>query len=291
MHHVSALTTLRAEECAARHVEVRRAGDGTPTYEVATADAGTLAVVHEGLGKMSKSEGNGVDPEGLVARFGADTARLFMMFASPPEQTLEWSDEGVQGASRFIRRLWHAVYEHLQAGAVAPLEVSGLDAPQRELRRAVHQTLAKATDDIGRRRNFNTAIAAVMELLNAVGRFSDTSPQGRAVRHEALAMAVLVLSPITPHVCHALWQALGFREPLIDTPWPKPDAGALQQDVQQIVVQVNGKLRSHITVPVAADEAAVRAAALADDVVRRFVADKPVRRVIVVPGKLVNVVV
>jgi leucyl-tRNA synthetase len=248
-------------------------------------------VTHEGLGKMSKMSNNGVDPEGLVARFGADTARLFIMFASPPEQTLEWSDEGVQGAWRFIRRLWTAVYEHVAAGVPPALEPQSLTPAQRELRRAAHQALAKATDDIGRRRNFNTAIAAVMELLNAVQRFADTTSQGWAVRQEALQLATLILSPITPHVCHALWQALGHTSALIDEPWPVPDAQALATDVHAIVVQVNGKLRAHISVPVSADEAAVRAAALADDNVRKFVADRPVRRVIIVPGKLINVVV
>jgi leucyl-tRNA synthetase len=272
-------------------VETILAPDGGVVYEVRTSDLDTLRVEHEGIGKMSKSEGNGVDPEGLIGRFGADTARLFAMFASPPEQTLEWSDEGVQGASRFIRRLWNAVYEHVCAGVAPPLETRSLSAGQRELRRAAHQALAKATDDIGRRRNFNTAIAAIMELLNSIGRFADSSPQGRAVRHEALGIAVLVLAPITPHVCHALWQALGHSTALIDESWPKPDPAALTQDTHQLVVQVNGKLRGHIVVPVAADEAAVRAAALADEQVRKFVADKPVRRVIVVPGKLVNVVV
>src|SRR5262249_16481399 len=152
-----------------------------------------------------KSENNGVEPESLIKRFGADTARLFTMFASPPEQTLEWSDEGVQGAARFIRRLWVAVYDHVSKGECAPLEVSALSSDQRELRRAGHHALAKATDDIGRLRNFNTAIAAMMELLNAVGRFSDDSAQGRAIRQEALEIAVLCLSPIIPHVCHALW--------------------------------------------------------------------------------------
>ena len=272
-------------------VETLRAPDGSTRYEVLVADGDALEVQHEGIGKMSKSEGNGVDPEGLIERFGADTARLFTMFASPPEQTLEWSDEGVQGASRFIRRLWNAVYEHVSAGRPPPLESRTLGAQQRELRRAAHQALAKATDDIGRRRNFNTAIAAIMELLNSIGRFADTSPAGRAVRQEALGIAVLVLAPITPHVCHALWQALGHSSALLDQPWPKPDPAALVQDTQQLVVQVNGKLRGHITVPVHAGEAAVRAAALADEHVRKFVADKPVRRVIVVPGKLVNVVV
>jgi leucyl-tRNA synthetase len=271
-------------------VETRRGPDGTEIYEVTTPDLGMVRLTHE-LGKMSKSAGNGVDPEGLVERFGADTARLFMMFASPPEQTLEWSDEGVQGAWRFIRRLWTAVYEHLKAGPVPARDKSALTPAQRELRRAAHQTLAKATDDIGRRRNFNTAVAAVMELLNSIGRFGDASPQGRAVRHEALTLATLILSPITPHVCHALWLALGHTTALVDERWPAPDAAALAQETHDIVVQVNGRLRAHISVPVHADEATVRAAALADEHVRKFVADRPVRRVIVVPGKLVNVVV
>jgi leucyl-tRNA synthetase len=272
-------------------VEARCGADGAPVYQVTTADLGTVLVTHEGLGKMSKSEGNGVDPEGLVERFGADTARLFTMFASPPEQTLEWSDEGVQGASRFIRRLWNAVHQHVAAGPAPALDASTLTGAQRELRRTAHQALAKATDDIGRRRNFNTAIAAIMELLNAVGRFSDPSAAGSAVRQEALRIATLVLAPITPHVCHALWQALGSTTALVDERWPVADAAALAQDTHEIVVQVNGKLRGRISVAVNADEAAVRAAALADARVRKFVADKPVRRVIVVPGKLVNVVV
>jgi len=272
-------------------VETRRGPDGAEVHEVATPELGTVRVTHEGLGKMSKSSGNGVDPQGLVERFGADTARLFIMFASPPEQTLVWSDEGVQGAARFIRKLWNAVYEHVATGAAPALEPLTLGASQRELRRLTHQALAKATDDIGRRRSFNTAIAAVMELLNSIGRFSDASPQGRAVRQEALGIAVLVLSPITPHVCHALWQALGFSRALVDERWPTPDAAALAQETHAIVVQVNGKLRAHISVPVDADEAVVRAAALADAHVQKFVAGKAVRRVVIVPGKLVNVVV
>src|SRR5207248_1031163 len=207
-------------------VDTRRGPDGAEVYEAALPDLGTVPVTHEGLGKMSKSEGNGVDPEGLVERFGADTARLFIMFASPPEQTLEWSDEGVQGAARFIRRLWNAVYEHVSAGVAPPLDRGALAPKQRELRRAAHQALPKATDDIGRRRNFNTAIAAIMELLNALGRFGDPSAQGRAVRQEALRIAVLVLEPITPHVCHVLWRALGSTSALVDERWPAPDARA-----------------------------------------------------------------
>jgi leucyl-tRNA synthetase len=272
-------------------VDTRRDADGAEIHEVTTKEAGTIRVVHEGLGKMSKSENNGVDPENLVARFGADTARLFMMFASPPEQTLEWSDEGVQGASRFIRRLWVAVYEHVSKGPPPRLAIVALTPAQRDLRRAAHQALAKATDDIGRRRNFNTAIAAIMELLNAIGRFDDAAPQGRAVRHEALEIATIVLGPIIPHVCHALWHGLGHEKGLVDERWPEADKAALVQDVVEIVVQVNGKLRGRVSVPVSAAESVVRDAALGDEQVRKFVGDKPVRKVIVVPGKLVNVVV
>ena len=272
-------------------VDLRRGADGEEFYEVTIPDEGVLRVVHEGLGKMSKSEGNGVDPEGLVSRYGADTARLFMMFASPPEQTLEWSDEGVQGAARFIKRLWHAVHQHVSGGAAPALDVTALDEPQRALRRAAHQALAKAGDDIGRRRNFNTAIAAVMELLNAVTRLADPSPQGRAVQQEALEIATLALAPIIPHVGHALWQALGHSTALIDERWPAPDPRALAQQTVEIVVQVNGKLRGRINIAVNADEGTVREAALADEHVQKFVAGKSVRRVIVVPGKLVNVVV
>ena len=272
-------------------VETLSEPDGSTRYEVLIADGDALEVQHEGIGKMSKSEGNGVDPEGLIERFGADTARLYTMYTSPPEDTLAWSDEGVQGAARFIRRLWSTLYEHLAAGSVPALEAGALTGAQRELRREAHQALAKATDDIGRRRNFNTAIAAMMELLNSIRGADDASPQGRAVRHEALEIEVLVLAPVAPHVCHAMWQALGHTTALIDERWPKPDPAALTQDTHELVVQVNGKLRGHITVPAQADEATVRAAALADEHVKKFVADKQVRRVIVVPGKLVNVVV
>jgi leucyl-tRNA synthetase len=268
-----------------------RQENGRTVYEVATQDLGTIRVTHQGLGKMSKSENNGVDPEGLIERFGADTARLFTMFAAPPEQTLEWSDEGVQGASRFIRRLWSAVHSHVRQGPAGPLETASLSAAARELRHSTHTALAKATDDIGRRRSFNTAIAAVMELTNEIGRFEDLSPAGRAVRQEALEVAVLALSPITPHVCHTLWQALGHEGAIVNERWPAPDAAALVKDTIEIVVQVNGKLRGRVQVAADADEAIVRQAALQDESVIKFVGDKPVRKVIVVPGKLVNIVV
>ena len=244
-----------------------------------------------GLVTMSKSKKNGVDPQVLVDEFGADTARLFMMFAAPPEQTLEWSDEGVQGAFRFIKRLWKAVHDHVSKGAPAPLDKAALNEAQRAIRRQAHQTLAKTTDDIGRRRIFNTAIAAVMELLNALAKFPQNSPQDRSVAQEALEIAVMTLSPIIPHVTHSLWRELGHRTALIDERWLSVDADALQSSTVQMVVQVNGKLRANIAVASGEDEDAVRSAALADPNVQKFIAGAPVRKIIVVPGKLVNIVV
>ena len=275
-------------------VRSRRDASGTEVFETTLPGGETLRVDYQGLGKMSKSENNGVDPEGLVKRFGADTARLFTMFASPPEQTLEWSDEGVQGASRFIRRLWNAVHEHVERlPSQHRADAAGITDAQRGLRRAAHQALAKATDDIGRRRNFNTAIAASMELLNTVGRFDEQSDQGRAVRHEALEIITLMLAPIIPHVTHELWRALGHERAVVDEPWPAVDESALVQESIEFVVQVNGKLRGRVRVLAGADEAAIREAALADDHVMKFVGGKAaVKRVIVVPGRqIVNVVV
>ena len=248
-------------------------------------------VEYGGIGTMSKSKMNGVDPDALVAKYGADTARLFTMFASPPEQTLEWSDEGVEGAFRFLRRLWKAVHAHVSGGAALALDPTTLDSGQRDIRRQVHETVAKVTVDIGRRRHFNTAIAAVMELTNSLGRFEDRSPQGRAVLQEALEVAVLVLSPVVPHVCHALWKALGHAGAVIDEQWPRVDEGALVRETIEVVVQVNGKLRGRVAVAAEADEAAVREAALADSNVQRFIEGRPVRKFIYVRGKLANVVV
>jgi leucyl-tRNA synthetase len=259
------------------------------------------AVTYEGFGTMSKSRLNGVDPNLLTEKFGADTARLFMMFTAPPEQSLEWSDEGVLGAHRFLRRLWKAVFEHVAAGGpvgatdVAAVTGGALPDADRDLRRVAHHTLAKVEDDIGRRRVFNTAVASVMELLNAVGKHSAEAagqqPAARAVRQEALEIAVLCLSPMVPHVCHQLWQELGQGGELWRTRWRKPDAAALVQDAIEIVVQVNGKLRGRISVAPSAGDDAVKAAALADENVRRFFEGREPKKVIVVKGKLVNVVV
>jgi leucyl-tRNA synthetase len=244
-----------------------------------------------GIGTMSKSKNNGVDPQSLIEQYGADTARLFMMFAAPPEMSLEWSDEGVAGAHRFLRRLWKLVAEHVTTGLPVKRDFTDLPPALQDLRRQAHQTLAKVTDDIGRRYTFNTAIAAVMELINAVSRLEDSSEQARVVRHEALELTVLMLSPMVPHIAHALWSALGHREAAIDVAWPKPDDAALKQDSLEIVVQVNGKLRGRVTVPVGAAEERVREIALADEAVARHVAGKALKKVIVVPGKLVNLVV
>jgi leucyl-tRNA synthetase len=258
---------------------------------VAVLRADGREVESGGVVTMSKSKNNGVDPQALVDELGADTARLFTMFAAPPEQTLEWSDEGVQGAYRFIKRLWRAVHEHVAAGMPAPLDKSALNDAQRAIRRQAHQTLAKVTDDIGRRRTFNTAIAAVMELLNGLAKFPQATALDRSVMHEALEIAVLTLSPIIPHVTHAMWNALGHSRALIDEPWRAVDAEALEQATAELVVQVNGKLRARITVPVEAGEEALREAALADPHVRKFIGTAAIRKVIVVRGKLVNVVV
>ena len=214
---------------------------------------------------MSKSKNNGVDPQSLVETYGADTARLFMMFAAPPEQSLEWSDEGVEGAFRFMKRLWKAVHQHVQAGPLETvLDQAALSPAQRDIRRQVHETLRKITHDIGTRRTFNTAIAALMELMNALAKFDDRSAQGRAVLQEALEIVVLGLAPVVPHACHALWHELGHAGAVIDERWPQVDADALVRDEIEVVVQVNGKLRGRVTVAASADEATVREAALAD---------------------------
>ena len=251
----------------------------------------TQGMVLKDGAKMSKSKGNTVDPQQLIDRYGADTARLFMMFAAPPEQSLEWSDSGVEGAARFLRRLWALVYGHVSAGAAPALDVAALTGDQRALRRQLHETIAKVTDDMGRRHTFNTAIAAVMELINALARFEDATPQGRALRQEALAAVVLMLSPIVPHISHALWRALGHAGDIVDAPWPGVDEAARVKDSIDLVVQVNGKLRGRVAVPVAADREAIQEVALADENVQRFVEGKTIVKIIVVPGKLVNVVV
>jgi len=251
----------------------------------------TQGMVLKDGAKMSKNQGNTVDPQELIVKYGADTVRLFMMFAAPPEQALEWSDDGVQGSFRFLKRFWNAVHSHTDGGKVADLDVASLNAAQKDMRRKTHQSIAKISDDLGRRSTFNTAVAASMELINSIMRFEDNSDAGRAVVHEALEAVVLMLSPIVPHICHSLWAALGHETALIDVPWPQVDESALESDMAEIVVQVNGKLRGRVSVAADADRDAIGQQALADPNVQRFIEGKEVRKIIVVPGRLVNVVV
>jgi leucyl-tRNA synthetase len=257
----------------------------------ATLKSDGQPVEYGGMGTMSKSKANGVDPQALVDKYGADTVRLFMMFAVPPEQSLEWSEAGVEGAHRFLKRLWKAVADHVQSGPAPKLDPGTLNDAQRELRRQVHATIAKVSDDIGRRYMFNTAVAATMELLNAITRSDDVSPQGRAVRQEAFESITLLLTPMAPHTCEALWQMLGKDGAVVNANWPKPDPAAMVRDTIEIVVQVNGKLRGRVAVAADADRKQVEQAALAEPNVQRFIEGQMIRKVIVVPGKLVNLVV
>lgn len=241
--------------------------------------------------KMSKSKGNTVDPQALIEQYGADTVRLFTMFAAPPDQSLEWNDAGVEGANRFLKRLWKLVHEQPANTANTTLFEDGLDTASKDLRRKTHETIAKVSDDISRRYTFNTAIAAVMELTNDISRFDATTPAQLAARHEALTAAVLLLSPIVPHICHNLWQTLGNSSAIIDASWPDVDSHALVKDTIELVVQVNGKLRSRLNASASADKAALEQLALADENVQRFTDGHTIKRVIVVPGKLVNIVI
>ncbi|HSC78992.1 MAG TPA: leucine--tRNA ligase [Chitinolyticbacter sp.] len=268
-------------------VDVQRDDKGRTTGAVLKRDGAPVIV--GGTEKMSKSKNNGVDPQELIEHYGADTARLFMMFAAPPEQGLEWSDAGVQGAFRFLNKLWRTVHEHVSAGVAAKYEGGELSAELKGLRFALHSAIAKISDDYGRRKQFNTAIAAVMELLNTYGKTKTDSDASRAVAQEVLETAVLLLSPIVPHACEALWSNLRPGTELLAQPWPKADAAALVQDEIELVVQVNGKLRAQIKVAKDASREAIEAAALADENVQKFVEGTP-KKVIVVPGRLVNIV-
>jgi len=241
--------------------------------------------------KMSKSKNNGVDPQGLIDRYGADTVRLYTMFASPPEQSLEWSDAGVEGAYRFLKRLWKLSAEHLQTGEPPELKKDELTDAQQKLRLKIHATISKVNDDIGRRYTFNTAIAAVMELCNAISQAKDDSDNGRAIMREGLETSILLLSPIVPHITAVLWQEFGHTEPVINAAWPEIDDSALVQNEIQLVVQVNGKLRAKITVATDADNKQIEETAISDKNVQKFIADKEIQKVIVVPGRLVNIVI
>ncbi len=250
----------------------------------------TQGMVLKDGAKMSKSKGNTVDPQSLIDRYGADTVRLFSMFAAPPDQSLEWSDSGVEGANRFLKRLWKLVATHLQVTDTAELDTSALKEQQKAVRRKTHETIAKVGDDYGRRQTFNTAIAAVMELCNELGKLDTGDAQDQPVIAEALHAVVLMLCPIVPHACHTLWEQLGGSGSVIDAPWPRVDEAALTRDSIEIVVQVNGKVRAKMSVAADAGKETIEAQALKQENVQRFIADATVRKVIVVPGKLVNIV-
>ena len=273
---------------APSEVSVERDDKGRTIRATETATGET---VHSGgITKMSKSKNNGVDPQTAIDKHGADTVRLFTMFAAPPEQTLEWSNEGVAGAHRFLRKLWTMVQTHIAEDSNVQLDAANHSQAQRDLRRKTHETIAKVNDDYGRRNTFNTAIAAVMELLNEVGKLSGTEPQTLAVRHEALNSAVLLLSPIAPHICHSLWNLLGHSDAVANARWPSVDESALVRSSIEMVVQVNGKVRGKIQIAADASKQTAEAMALEDSNVQRFIDGVTIRKIIVVPGRLVNIV-
>ncbi|MBA6389351.1 leucine--tRNA ligase [Colwellia sp. BRX10-3] len=251
-------------------------------------------VISAGMSKMSKSKNNGIDPQEVIELYGADTVRLFIMFTSPPEQTLEWSDTGVEGAHRFLKRVWKLTYDFTQAADVSKAAPSivglTLNSAQKSLRRELHKTIAKVSDDIGRRNTFNTAIAAIMELMNHLSKASIASIEDRVVMHEAIRAVVLMLTPIVPHLSHHLWNMIGDGNPVENTAWPLVDSSALVEDEKLIIVQVNGKLRAKITVSADASKEAVEEIGFNDENVSKFIDGKTVRKVIYVPGKLLNIV-
>ncbi len=249
-----------------------------------------LPVEIGGTEKMSKSKNNGVDPQSMIEAYGADTCRLFMMFASPPDMSLEWSDSGVEGASRFLRRVWRLAQAHVSQGLPGKLDVTALDDAQKVIRRAIHAAIKQASIDVGQFHKFNTAIAQVMTVMNVLEKAPQATEQDRALLQEGLEAVTLLLAPITPHISHELWQQLGHAGSVIDAAWPSVDEQALVQDTITLVVQVNGKLRGQVEMPAAASREEVEAAARSNENVLRFIDGLTIRKVIVVPGKLVNIV-
>ena len=254
----------------------------------------TQGMVLKDGAKMSKSKGNTVDPQEMISKYGADTARLFILFAAPPTQDLEWSDSGIEGAHRFINKFFRLVtgFIKLKEGVeISKIDDLNLNEEQRSIRQKTHLALKKVGDDFGRRHSFNTAIATMMELNNLVSRYADTSQQGIAVKQEAIEIMVKCLSPVMPHVCHHLWFLLGGKNAVVDSQWPEVDESALIQERVQIIAQVNGKLRAKIMAPLDSDNQAVQEIALSDEKIVKFTMDKQIIKVIVVPNKLINIVV
>ncbi|WP_079204647.1 leucine--tRNA ligase [Pseudomonas sp. CC6-YY-74] len=269
-------------------VEIERDAKGKVIAAKLKSDG--LAVEIGGTEKMAKSKNNGVDPQAMIDAYGADTCRLFMMFASPPDMSLEWSDSGVEGGSRFLRRVWRLTQAHVSAGLPGTLDKTALSDTHKEIRRAIHLAIRQASQDIGQHHKFNTAIAQVMTLMNVLEKAAQETAQDRALLQEGLESVALLLAPITPHISHQLWLELGHPGAIIDAQWPAVDESALVQDSLQLVIQVNGKLRGHIDMPASATREEVEAAARANENVLRFTEGLSIRKVIVVPGKLVNIV-
>ena len=274
---------------APEEVEVKSDAEGRITGAALRADGSV--VDYGGIGTMSKSKRNGVDPQDLIDRYGADTARLYVMFASPPTDTILWSDSSVEGSFRFLRRVWKLVHDHLAAGPAPKRAGADLSGELKDLRFKLHKTIDKVGDDYGRRLQFNTAIAAVMELLNALTDVKDASPAARTVAQEVLEAAVLLLSPVVPHIATVLWAELRPGTRLLDQPWPEVDREALVQETIELVLQVNGKLRGHLVVATDATREAIEQLALATDAAVKFMEGRPAKKVVVVPGRLVNIVV
>ncbi len=294
-------TNLLTQGMVIAETYYRELGDGKKLWlnpaDVEQAASGPILksdgqpVMAGGVEKMSKSKNNGVDPQALIDQYGADTARLFMMFAAPPEQSLEWSDAGVEGAHRFLRRLWKTVHEHVERGDVSAYSGAELDSTLQDFRRQLHQTIAKVTDDIERRKQFNTAIAANMELMNALARLDGTDALTRSIRQEALENIVLMLAPIVPHICRILLKALRPGACLVGAAWPAVDACALVRNEIELVLQVNGKLRGQLLVAADATRETIEKAALESPEAQKHMEGKPAKKVVVVPGRLVNIVV
>ena len=272
--------------CSPAEVEVERDDKGRPLSAKLAEDG--EPVVIGGVEKMSKSKNNGVDPQTLIDRYGADTVRLYTMFTSPPEQSLEWSDEGVEGAHRFLKRLWALAETNSERLATSPVAGLAFGESQKAARRELHETLSKALFDYDRQQ-FNTVVSACMSMVNTLYKLGD-SEADTAVLNEGLSLVLSLLGPIAPHIAHTLWRELGYGEEILDAPWPSPDEEALKQESIQYVVQVNGKVRAKIQVPAAADNAVAEALAMENENVQRFIGDATVRKVIVVPNKLVNIV-
>ena len=269
-------------------VDIERDGKGKIIAATLRSDGQPVEI--GGTEKMSKSKNNGVDPQAMIDQYGADTCRLFMMFASPPDMSLEWSDSGVEGAQRFLRRVWRLSQQHHAKGPAAKADLSSLSDDQKAVRRAIHLAIKQASQDIGQHHKFNTAIAAVMTLMNVLEKAPQDAEQDRALLQEGLETVALVLAPIAPHISHSLWQSLGHSDAIIDARWPQVDESALVQDSLQLVIQVNGKLRGHIEVAADASRELIEATARDNENVLRFTEGLTIRKVIVVPGKLVNIV-